>query len=295
MSLEQITSPTLSPHCIRCMLDKYLDACPSDVSWQERADYMRLVLRTVADGSVEQTAPEITNTLSEILSTRYGIRRDFAGIKSHFNDLVLGLEPKLTERYAASTDPLDLAIRCALVGNFIDFGPTGDVSEERLLELVDQAPAMELDEEALSDLKDRIMRARTITILSDNCGEVVLDKLLIAEIAKANPTAEITAIVRGAETSNDATLEDARQVGLDTIARVIDNGSGIAGTSLTDVNDETLAALHDSDLEISKGLANYETLFGKGENIYFLVLCKCALSVEVFGVPLYTGLIVRGV
>ena len=295
MSLEQITSPTLSPHCIRCMLDKYLDACPSDVSWQERADYMRLVLRTVADGSVEQTAPEITNTLSEILSTRYGIKRDFAGIKRHFNDLVLGLEPKLTERYAASTDPLDLAIRCALVGNFIDFGPTGDVSEERLLELVDQAPAMELDEEALSDLKDRIMRARTITILSDNCGEVVLDKLLIAEIAKANPTAEITAIVRGAETSNDATLEDARQVGLDTIARVIDNGSGIAGTCLTDVNDETLAALHDSDLVISKGLANYETLFGKGENIYFLFLCKCALYVEVFGVPLYTGLIVRGV
>ena len=295
MSLEQITSPTLSPHCMQCMLDKYLDACPEDVSWQERADYMRFVLRTVADGSVAQTAPEITHTLTETLSDRYGIRRDFASIKRHFNDLVLGLEPKLANRLATSDDPLDLAIRCALVGNFIDFGPTGDVSEERLLELVDQAPAMDLDEGALSDLKDRIRGARTITILSDNCGEVVLDKLLIAEIAKANPQAEITAIVRGADTSNDATLADAHQVGLDTIARVIDNGSGIAGTCLTDVNDETLAAVRDSDLVISKGLANYETLFGKGENIYFLFLCKCALYVEVFGVPLYTGLIVRGV
>ena len=189
MSLEQITSPTLSPHCMQCMLDKYLDACPEDVSWQERADYMRFVLRTVADGSVAQTAPEITHTLTEALSDRYGIRRDFASIKRHFNDLVLGLEPELTDRLSKSDDPLDLAIRCALVGNFIDFGPTGDVSEERLLELVDQAPAMDLDEGALSDLKDRIRGARTITILSDNCGEVVLDKLLIAEIAKANPQA----------------------------------------------------------------------------------------------------------
>jgi uncharacterized protein with ATP-grasp and redox domains len=277
------------------MLDKYLDACPEDVPWQERADYMRFVLRTVADGSVAQTAPEITHTLTEALSDRYGIRRDFASIKRHFNDLVLGLEPKLANRLATSDDPLDLAIRCALVGNFIDFGPTGDVSEEKLLELVDQAPAMDLDEAALTDLKDRIRGAHTITVLTDNCGEVVLDKLLIAEISKANPQAEITAIVRGADTSNDATLADAHQVGLDEIARVIDNGSGIAGTCLTDVNDETLAAVRDSDLVISKGLANYETLFGKGENIYFLFLCKCALYVEVFGVPLYTGLIVRGV
>ena len=90
-------------------------------------------------------------------------------------------------------------------------------------------------------------------------------------------------------------MDDARQVGLDSVARVIPNGSGIAGTSLSDVNEETLAALRDSDLVISKGLANYETLSGRGENIYFLFLCKCALYVEAFGVPLYTGMIVRGV
>ncbi len=295
MSLEQITSPMLSPHCMRCMLDKYIDACPEDILWQERADYQRLVLRTVADGSLNMTAPEISEALSDVLRERYGIMRDYTEIKRHFNELVLGLEPQLVARMAASDDPLDLAIRCALVGNFIDFGPTGDVSDEKLLQLVDEAPAMELDEKALADLKERIAGARTITVLTDNCGEVVLDKLLISQIARVNPQAQITAIVRGADTSNDATMDDARQVGLDTVARVIHNGSGIAGTSLPHVNEETLAALRDSDLVISKGLANYETLFGRGENIYFLFLCKCALYVEVFGVPLYTGMIVRGV
>ena len=295
MSLDQITSPSLSPRCMRCMLDKYLDACPEDIPWQERADYQRVVLRTVADGSETMTAPEISSALSDVLRDRYGITRDYTEIKRHFNQLVLGLEPQLSERMDASDDPLDLAIRCALVGNFIDFGPTGDVSEEKLLQLVDEAPGMELDEEALADVKRRIARARTITILTDNCGEVVFDKLLMAQIARVNPKTELTAIVRGADTSNDATMDDALQVGLDAVVRVIPNGSDIAGTSLPHVNEETRTALRESDLVISKGLANYETLSGKGENIYFLFLCKCALYVEVFGVPLYTGMIVRGV
>ena len=295
MPLDEITSQMLSPRCMRCMLDKYLDACPEDIPWQERADYQRLVLRTVADGSLTMTAPEISDALSGVLRERYGITRDYTKIKHHFNELVLSLESQLTERMAVSDDPLDLAIRCALVGNFIDFGPTGDVSEEKLLQLMDEAPAMELDEEAMADLKKRIGAAHTITVLTDNCGEVVLDKLLMTQIARVNPKARITAIVRGADTSNDATMDDAHQVGLDAVARVIHNGSSIAGTSLPHVNDETLAALRDSDLVISKGLANYETLLGRGENIYFLFLCKCALYVEAFGVPLYTGMIVRGV
>ena len=40
----------------------------------------------------------------------------------------------------------------------------------------------------------------------------------------------------------------------------------------------TRAALRDADLVISKGLANYETLSGRGQNTYFLFLCKCALE-----------------
>jgi uncharacterized protein with ATP-grasp and redox domains len=196
---------------------------------------------------------------------------------------------------AADDDPLDLAVRCTLAGNLIDFGPTGEVSEERLLQLVDNASSMELDADALEDLKCRIRQDRTITYLTDNCGEVVLAKLLIAQIRLANPLAEVTAVVRGAETSNDATMEDARQVGLDTVARVIDNGSDIAGTCPARVNEQTRAALRDAALVISKGLANYETLSGRGQNTYFLFLCKCALYVEIFDVPLYTGMVVHGV
>lgn len=294
MPLDEITSSALSPRCMRCMLDKYLDSCPANTPWRTRSDYMRQVLRTVAEGSESLTAPEIGHELRLILRDMFGIERDFTQIKQHFNELVLGLEPQLTERMASSDDPLDLAIRCSLAGNFIDFGPTGDVDETKLLQLVEDSAHMELDADAMDDLKARIARARSIAFLTDNCGEVVLDKLLMREIARVNPEAQITAIVRGAETSNDATMVDARQIGLEAVSRVIHNWSDVAGTCPARINEQTKAALRQSDLVISKGLANYETLSGRGKNTYFLFLCKCALYVEIFDVPLYTGMVLRG-
>ncbi len=86
----------------------------------------------------------------------------------------------------------------------------------------------------------------------------------------------------------------ARQIGLEAVARVIHNGSDVAGTCPARINEQTKAALQQSDLVISKGFANYETLSGRGKNTYFLFLCKCALYVEIFDVPLYTGMVLRG-
>ena len=280
---------------MRCMLDKHMEACPEDASWQQRAEYFRRVMRVVADSSQHMTAPEISHELSGVLHEMFGIApRDFTQIKQHFNQLVLGLVPQLGQRLSESDDPLDLAIRCALAGNFIDFGPTGDVDETRLLQLVDEAAEMEIDEDAMVDLKARIRTAHTITYLTDNCGEVVLDRLLIEQIARVNPHVRVTTIVRGADTSNDATMVDAKQVGLGEVSRVIDNGSDVAGTCPGRVNQQTREALRDADLVVSKGLANYETLSGRGERTYFLFLAKCPLYVEVFDVPLYAGMVVRG-
>ena len=295
MDIEQIIGTGIGPECMRCLLDKAVGAYPDNAPWQEQAEYLRRVLRIVADGSDSLTAPEIAQQQAAVLKEMFGIERDLTKEKHRFNQLVLGLEDVIGRRIAESDDPLGFAIRCALVGNFIDFGPTGDVSETKLLQLIDEAPHMRLDVGALAELEGRIREAHTIAFLTDNCGEVVLDKLLIGQILHNNPQAQVTAIVRGAPTSNDATMEDALEVGLDTVCEVLGNGSDLAGTSPSRVNKRTRNALAHSDLVIAKGLANYETLSGRGANTRFLFLCKCALYQHVFDVPLHTGLIVAGV
>ncbi|MBQ6395776.1 MAG: DUF89 family protein, partial [Atopobiaceae bacterium] len=184
---------------------------------------------------------------------------------------------------------------CALIGNFIDFGQTGSVNEEKLLELVEDAADLDVDADSVAELKDRIREAKTIAYITDNCGEVVFDKILIGEIRRVNPDISVTAIVRGAPAANDATMDDAFEVGLDSVATVIGNGDFLAGTVPSRVNEETRAALRDSDLVISKGLANFETLSGTGKNIRFMFLVKCNLYEDIFEVPLNTGVIVNGV
>lgn len=129
--------------------------------------------------------------------------------------------------------------------------------------------------------------------LTDNCGEIVMDKILIQQIQKKYPDLEIAILVRGAEVINDATMEDAAQVGLTEIARVLPNGTDIAGTWLEELSQEAKAVLESADVIISKGQGNFETLRKCGLNIYYIFLCKCDLFANTFQVPKLTGMLIN--
>ena len=91
--------------------------------------------------------------------------------------------------------------------------------------------------------------------------------------------------VRGAPIVNDALLEDAVRVGMDGIARVMDNGDDSQGTVLERVSGEFYRAYKAADVVIAKGQANFESLMEAGENIYFLMLVKCATMADISHAP----------
>lgn len=51
-----------------------------------------------------------------------------------------------------------------------------------------------------------------LVYLLDNCGEIVLDKLVIRILKEQYPHLKITAVVRGTQVINDATKEDADSI-----------------------------------------------------------------------------------
>lgn len=217
---------------------------------------------------------------------------DYSKIKKFFNTLMLTLENKMREEVRASKDPLCRAMQYAMGGNFIDFGAMGAVDENKLCEILDGSCDIEIDMGVLEELRADIKKAKNIVFFTDNCGEIVADKVLMNAIKGENPDAHLTAIVRGAPILNDATLEDAEQVGLELVAdKVIGNGNGIAGNVLSRASSEAMAYINKADLLISKGQGNFETLSGCGLNVYYVFMCKCDLFVNRFNVPLYTGLL----
>ena len=129
--------------------------------------------------------------------------------------------------------------------------------------------------------------------LTDNCGEIVLDKIAMKILHELHPGVKVTAIVRGEPVVNDADLEVAHYVGLDRIVHVTGNGSGIAGTDLADISGEAEQLIRDADLIVSKGQGNFETIHGCGLNIYYLFLCKCDWFVQKFHAERFQGMFIN--
>ena len=284
----------LQPECIRCLVQKQLNAYPPDASPEQQLVYMQRFLALVANARWDVGVPAISRDIKNLKQELFGQKEDFTQIKQHFNALMLAQESRLQREVDEAADPLLRALQYAFVGNYIDFGGAlYKVEEAELSRMLDDAPRFSLDAANCEKLRSEILRAGKIMYLTDNCGEIVMDKLLLRVIRRMNPQAELLVMVRGRDVLNDATLDDAKQVNLAQVAQVMDNGSDVAGTWLEDISPEARKALESADLIIAKGQANFETLRGCGMNVYYLFMCKCELFARRFQVPRFTGMLVH--
>ena len=148
-----------------------------------------------------------------------------------------------------------------------------------------------MDEECLEQLREQTGKAHALVLITDNCGEIVMDKILLRQLLRLNPDLSVTVIVRGAPVANDATLEDAEQVGLTGFGRCIGNGNATDGSVMRIMSREAREAIFNADVVIAKGQANYETLYGCACKVFYIFMCKCMLFMDRFKVPQFTGIL----
>jgi hypothetical protein len=115
--------------------------------------------------------------------------------------------------------------------------------------------------------------------LSDNCGEIVFDRLLL-ETMRRFYKLDIVYITRTTPILNDATLTDASLVGLGEVATLMENGieEPLAGTILAKTSPKVRRLVEEADLVISKGVGNYDSLTeekGLNGKISYLFHAKC--------------------
>ena len=283
----------LDPECIRCLLKKHLNAAPKTAEQSVQVNYMQRMLRLIADASPYEGAPVLVSEIEELQREMFGVSRDYSAEKEAFSALMLSLEEGIHAAIKAQEDPLYAAVQYAMIGNYIDSGAQEKIDEEMLAELLRDSGRFMPKKEAYEAFRADILRAKKLVYLTDNCGEIVMDKLLIRQIKALNPDVQVTVIARGAPVLNDATLTDALACGLDEQARVMDNGSGIAGTCLKKISREAKTEIEAADMIIAKGQANFETLRRCGLNVYYIFLCKCELYANRFQVPRLQGMLLR--
>ena len=296
-------TPVLHPACVSCLIKKQIDRYPANAPREEVLTYMRRLGQMMAELPDRTGGPAIMEAITDIRREVFGeaareVEQDYKAIKSHFNTLMMDTvaDQGISDSIMTSPDPLRTALGYSMTGNFIDFGAMDSVDENKLRTLLAEAPErISPDSPAYTALRADLAKAGSLTLLTDNCGELVMDKLLVRTLRRLYPQLPITVLFRGAPVLNDVTLEDAHRVGFHTLegVTVLSNGDRLAGTALHRISPEAYAAVTQADVVISKGQGNLETLQGCGLPIYYVFLCKCKLFADRFQVPAYTGMLIR--
>jgi len=247
-------------------------------------------MAVLADAAKVLSATDVNRSPGEVsydcLKRAYemlGVADPFARQKREQNERMLAHYERFARLARESGDPLKTAMKLAVAANIIDTGIGQtydfDATARSVLErefAVDDSPKF----------RGLLAEARNVVYVLDNAGEAVLDRLLIEHLGNV----EVTCVVRRTPIINDVTAEDARQAGIDKVARMVDPGTDALGIPLGKCSPEFWKIFRGADLIVSKGQANYETLDeyardGKfGGRLFYLLLAKCSCVADEFGV-----------
>lgn len=277
--------------CIYCIIKKADERCEKLNSDQnQKLKFMKNVFSLIGESKEDVTAPYLSKCVNDLLRNKFGSTEDYSELKTKYNKLMLGFEDTIQKKINSDDNPLLSSLRYAMVGNFIDFAAMDTIDSKKLNELIRTAKAQNIGKSLYTSFCRELSSSKNLVYLLDNAGEIVFDKLFIKTIKAKYPNLQITAIVRGASVFNDVTFTDAKEVGLDKVVPVLDNGTDIPGTQLDKIGEDAKKAIENADLIISKGQGNFETLYGCGKNIYYIFLCKCDLFVRRFAMPRFSGI-----
>jgi len=272
----------VTEHCIDCLLSRVklectlcdADATLTDATMTECSKLMSEIRS--APLSHPQIASQIHRRAYDIL----GNPDPFASLKALGNRQAIEVCEKVRPDLSTFRD----FILASVIGNTFDYGVKGHTVEADFSVFFRREFALGLtidDTDKIAPLCSRVV------FLCDNCGEIVLDRLLI-EYLKAQGS-HITLALKEAPILNDATLSDAQELGLDTLVdRITTSGGGAEiGICRKNIPEDLREAIEKCTIILAKGMANYESLSDMDNlpPVAYLMAAKCKPVAEEVGVP----------
>lgn len=244
-------------------------------------EILRRVCRIAPGLSLNQTPAKLSQPAYYVVTKVTGVQDPYKRERKESNRIAMRLAPELKTLIRKSRDPLDAALHVAVAGNVIDLGIGHKFDIEK-----DVRRIMKEDFaiDAIRDFRNELKRGRKLLYLGDNAGEIVFDKILIERILQTGT--EVTFVVKSAPVINDAVMQDAREVGMTQLVKVITTGSNDIGVSWRNSSSEFKKAFKTADIIVSKGHGNFETCHNLPGNLYFLLKAKCDMVADELGVKM---------
>lgn len=277
--------------CIPCFVAQALSVARlASLEPQAQEQVLRQVLQRATQADLGQAPARFATGMHRSIRELLGETDPYLAVKQESNRLALALLPAWRERLRGADNPRLAAVKLAIAANVIDFGVKGDLAAAQIPEALERSftAPLEGDVEALFAAAHR---AADILFLADNAGELVFDRLLIEWL----PREKTTVVVKGGPAINDALRADAVAAGFEGWVPVVDTGTDGAGIVIESCSPDFQRRFARAGLIIAKGQANYESLEGCRQDIFFLFKVKCAVVARHIGRPIGTLVVHRNV
>ena len=270
--------------CVAC-LAKEAVRIADDYNGDEvtKEKILRSCLRILSESSYELSSPGIGYLMHTEAKKISSITDPYEELKAFSNKISSEIHDHiLNEQWIENAEnPFNMACRVAIAGNIIDYSAGIEVNFTEVMKSVKDSLNHELFGDDTNLLYQRIQSAKSILYLTDNAGEVFFDRFLLSQIDKE----KLTLAVKGGPIVNDATLIDAEAAHLQSLVKsIIETGHDSQGVMLDYCSPEFKQKFNEADLIISKGMANFETLYDQTDKeIFFLFRAKCNRIATVVG------------
>lgn len=288
----------LQSDCIPCILNMTVKSLRKlDFTEPEIKGLLKDILTIPGlDGDTwQRTSPELIEDIMNKLYTVLGNTDPFRDIKKRINAQVLDMSPFAEKMIQSSPEPVQTAAKLAIIGNAIDFMMPGGTQTIKK-NIQERLPLMTLPDQPYRQFFNQLSQTGKLVYLTDNCGEIVFDKLFIKTLQQVFKI-DVIVVVRGLPTLNDATIKEAYDIGMNDVAQVVENGidGPFPGTVIKRCSKQVKKYLNNADLIISKGGGNFDSLEEQINSLKtkltFMLLSKCHPINTYFNTSLNQGII----
>lgn len=285
--------------CVPCLLKRIVfesEQSTNDKKIQQKTLKKSLnLLADLYDPNV--CSASIATKVHRVAYDTLGDEDPYEDLKKQSNKIAKTLIHRVEELISVSDDPLRMSMLCSIVGNMMDFGIRGGSKDPNdLKDIFEEIIEKDLGHDDTDEVKKILSKSKNVILFTDNCGEVVFDKILCREIKRFNPDIFLTLVVKGEKILSDATIEDAKELCMDEVVdEILTTGCFAVGVDFEKLPKAVEKRLDKSDLIICKGMANYEAFSETNHHpIAYLLRTKCnaiansmKLSVDICAVKLY--------
>ncbi len=275
-----MTSPELmGPRCAECLLSLAVDAARKAGAESLEDEAERIIARGVEQ---RMTSPAVAKALLREIASLTGTPDPY----KEFKAAEMAAANEVFERLDRLTDQdLRSCVSLAVLGNSLDFFRQAKDAFGDVPALFSRGVPFTRDD--TGRLEGFLEGGPGLVLyLTDNSGEIFFDGALYDYIRRRSGRCVL--VVKGGPSVNDLTRAELRSAGLEQrFDEVADTGTDGPGIDWDEVSAEFMDMVDRAELILSKGMANFETVYGRGLKpaCFYLFRVKCRPIQDYLGIP----------